>query len=59
MPVALGLYVLAVVCGGVFDRVIFAAGQIVSGHTLKHLLAGAAVLMVARMLRRRGAVSGA
>lgn len=35
------------------DGAIFGLGQIVSGHTLKHLLAAAAVLAVAEVLRRR------
>lgn len=34
-----------------FDRTIFAFGQVVSGHTLKHLLAALAVYQVVRMLR--------
>lgn len=33
------------------DRTIFAFGQVVSGHTLKHLLAALAVYQVVRMLR--------
>jgi hypothetical protein len=36
-----------------FDDVIYRAGNIVSGHTLKHLLAAGAVCAVAEMLRRR------
>jgi hypothetical protein len=35
------------------DRHIFALGNLVSGHTLKHLAAGAAGLVVCRMLLRR------
>jgi hypothetical protein len=35
------------------DPVIYRLGHIVSGHTLKHLFAAAAVLAVAEMLRRR------
>lgn len=50
---ALGLYALAMLCGEWFDAQIFALGQIVSGHTLKHLLAGAAAYRVLRMLRAR------
>jgi hypothetical protein len=38
---ALGLYLVAKVCE-VYDHEIFALGGIVSGHTLKHLLAAAA-----------------
>jgi hypothetical protein len=36
-----------------FDRQIFALGGLVSGHTLKHLAAGIAGLVVCRMLVRR------
>ena len=35
------------------DARIYALGQIVSGHTLKHLLAAAAVCWLLRMLRLR------
>jgi hypothetical protein len=37
----------------VLDAPIFALGQVVSGHTLKHLIAGLAVYCLLRMLRRR------
>lgn len=37
----------------IFDRQIFALGQVVSGHSLKHLAAGVAGLLVCRMLLRR------
>lgn len=36
-----------------FDRQLFAFGQIVSAHTVKHLLAALAVYQVTRMLRAR------
>jgi hypothetical protein len=36
------------------DAYIFALGNLISGHTLKHLAAGAAGLVVCRMLLRRG-----
>jgi hypothetical protein len=36
-----------------FDRPLFAYGQVVSGHTLKHLAAAAAGAVVCRMLVRR------
>ena len=36
-----------------FDHPLFALGQIVSGHTVKHLLAALAVYLVIRMLRTR------
>lgn len=35
------------------DRHIYALGQIIGGHTLKHPLAALAVYQVVRMLRRR------
>jgi hypothetical protein len=35
------------------DRPIFAFGHIVSGHTLKHLAAGASGYFVLRMLKKR------
>jgi hypothetical protein len=35
------------------DRPIFELGQLISGHSLKHVAAGAAALLVARMLRLR------
>jgi hypothetical protein len=50
--VVAGLYVLAKACETA-DRQIFALGNVVSGHTLKHLAAGAAGLSVLRMLQRR------
>jgi len=50
--VVAGLYVLAKACEAA-DRQIFASGNVVSGHTLKHLAAGAAGLWVLRMLQRR------
>ena len=50
---ALGLYALAMLCGELLDVRLFALGQIVSGHTLKHLLAGAAAYRVLRMLTAR------
>jgi len=50
---ALVLYALAKVAEE-FDRAIFAAtGGIVSGHTLKHLLAAAAIFWLLRMLKLR------
>jgi hypothetical protein len=48
-----GLYALAKLAEH-FDRAIFAAtGNIVSGHTLKHLLAAAAIFCALRMLKLR------
>lgn len=50
---ALGLYVLAKFAEG-WDREIFALTEnVVSGHTLKHLLAAGAVLAILLMLSRR------
>ncbi len=55
---ALGWYVLAkVVERGVLDHGIFAAGQWVSGHTLKHLAAAAGAYRLYRMIRYRRQVS--
>ena len=39
-----------------FDSAIFSVGGLVSGHTLKHLLAAAAIYCVLRMLARRTAL---
>lgn len=50
------LYGLAVAAEQ-FDQFIFDLGRVVSGHTLKHLLAAAAVHQVVRMLRARSALS--
>lgn len=50
--VVLGLYVLAKLTEAL-DRGIFEFGQILSGHTVKHLLAGLAVYWLLRMLRHR------
>jgi hypothetical protein len=47
-----GWYVIAKVLEAV-DAHIFALGNLVSGHTLKHLAAGAAGVVVFRMLQRR------
>jgi hypothetical protein len=47
-----GLYVLAKICETA-DRQFFSVGHFVSGHTLKHLLAGAAGLWILRMLQKR------
>lgn len=41
----------------VLDKPIFAAGRLLGGHTLKHLLAAAAGLVLARMLLRRTSVA--
>jgi len=54
--VVAGLYVVAKVCESE-DRLIFSLGHVVSGHTLKHLAAGAAGLSVLRMLQKRQLVT--
>jgi hypothetical protein len=54
---ALALYVLAGVVEH-YDAALFQALGAVSGHTLKHLSAGAAVAALAWMLARRRAVAG-
>jgi len=50
--VVAGLYVLAKICEEA-DRQIFSWGSFLSGHTLKHLAAGAAGLWILRMLQKR------
>ncbi len=53
-----GLYLLAVLFDR-SDRLVFGlSGGVVSGHTIKHLVAALAVLAIARHLRRRHAFSG-
>ncbi len=46
------LYVVAKICETA-DRPIFSLGHLVSGHTLKHLAAGAAGYSILRMLQKR------
>lgn len=52
---ALGLYALAKVLE-LLDKTIYSAGAIVSGHTLKHFVAGASCYMVLHVIRWRRAV---
>ena len=53
--VALAIYVVAKLAEH-YDRAVFeATGRVISGHSLKHLLAALALLVVYRMLRRRTA----
>jgi hypothetical protein len=52
LAIVVGFYALAKVLE-TFDRPIFAAGHIVSGHTLKHLAAAAAGYCILRMLQKR------
>jgi len=54
--VVAGFYVLAKVLEAA-DRQIFSLGNLLSGHTLKHLAAGAAGLWIVRMLRKRRPIS--
>ena len=50
---ALGWYVVAKFCEHPFDGTIFAAGHVVSGHTLKHLAAALGAYQLLRMVERR------
>jgi hypothetical protein len=52
LAVVAGFYMLAKICE-TFDRQIFSVGHVVSGHTLKHLAAGAAGYWILRMLQKR------
>jgi hypothetical protein len=50
--IAIGLYALAKVFE-IYDRAIFNAGHIVSGHTLKHLAVAVSVFCIGRMIQQR------
>ncbi len=52
LVVVAGLYVLAKICESA-DRQVFSLGHLVSGHTIKHLSAGAAGFWIVRMLSKR------
>jgi hypothetical protein len=52
LAVVAGFYILAKVLE-TFDKQIFRLGNIVSGHTLKHLSAAMAAYWILRMLQRR------
>jgi hypothetical protein len=54
--VVAGFYILAKVLEAA-DRQIFSLGNLLSGHTLKHLAAGAAGIWILRMLRKRRPIS--
>ena len=54
---ALGLYALAKVAEFT-DRPIYALGHLISGHTVKHLLAACALYWVLRMIWKREVVRG-
>lgn len=47
-----GLYFAAKLCE-FYDKEIFALGKLISGHTLKHLLAALALYVLLRMLQKR------
>jgi hypothetical protein len=53
-----GFYILAKIME-ILDKPIFSLGQIVSGHTLKHLAAALAGYSILRMVKRRRPVSSA
>ena len=53
MHIVIALYGVAKVAEH-FDHEIYSFGQVISGHTVKHLLAAVAIYWVVRMLRRRG-----
>ena len=50
--VSAGVYALAKL-GEVLDSLVFGIGGIVSGHTLKHIIAAAAIYLILRMLKNR------
>ena len=54
--VVAGLYVMAKICE-TEDSQIFSFGHLVSGHTLKHLVAGTAGFWILRMLQKRQAIA--
>jgi len=54
---ALCLYAMALV-GENLDHQIYSVGQLVSGHTVKHLLGATAIYQLYRMLRDRSPVAG-
>ena len=54
--VAVAIYAVAKLAE-MFDAQIYALGDVVSGHTLKHFLAALAVWWLLRMLERRGPVT--
>ncbi len=49
---AMGLYALAKAAEA-FDQLIFSLGQLISGHTLKHLIAALAIWWIVQMLQKR------
>jgi hypothetical protein len=57
LVLALGLYVVAKLFE-LLDAAIFSLGHLVSGHTLKHLVAAGATGVIARMIARRRPLPG-
>ena len=57
LAVVAGFYILAKVME-TFDKQIFSLGNIVSGHTLKHLAAALAGYWILRMIQRRRPIAG-
>lgn len=58
LVVAIGFYVAAKVAES-YDAAIFQAGGVVSGHTVKHVLAATGLWWILRMLRHRAPVAAA
>ncbi|HEY6905484.1 MAG TPA: hypothetical protein VI216_14355, partial [Candidatus Acidoferrales bacterium] len=56
--IAFGLYFVAKIFEAT-DRVVFSVGHVVSGHTIKHIVAALSVYWILRMLRLRTPVSAA
>jgi hypothetical protein len=52
VPGAIGIYALAKIAEAL-DQEIYALGNIVSGHTLKHVTAAIAIYWILRMLQKR------
>jgi hypothetical protein len=53
----LGLYVLAKLAESADRKIFELTGEVISGHTIKHLLAAGAIVCVLLMLRRRSLVA--
>ena len=58
LALAFGLYALAVVCERLDRQVFDVLAGLVSGHTIKHLLAACGVFVIARMMYLRPAPQG-
>ena len=57
LALALGTYALAIVCEQLDRQIFDVMAGVVSGHTIKHLLAACAVFVLARMMYARAATS--